>query len=252
MCGSTSGQQQISDSQQQMYQTLNQNYATTFGQDQAITSALTAQFQPILAAGPNQQGFSPGETQALNTGATENIAQNYAQAQKATAQQLAARGGGNTLLPSSVSANILAQGTNAAAAQRASAQNTIQQASYAQGYQNWQQAAGVLSNTAGLINPLGYAGASTGAGTAAANTANQIAQQQNSIWNAAIGALGSVGGAALGNPAGLTSLFSKSTPSTGNLMAPLPQISNYGAIQNLAPPPLAPPGLMGSPSVPSF
>jgi hypothetical protein len=251
MCGSSGQQQQISDSQQQMYQTLNQNYATTFGQDQAITSALTAQFQPILAAGPNQQGFSPGETQTLNTAATENIAQNYAQAQKATAQQLAARGGGNTLLPSSVSANILAQGTNSAAAQRASAQNTIQQASYAQGYKNWNQAASVLSNTAGLINPLGYAGASTGAGTAAATTANQIASQQNSIWNAAIGALGSVGGAALGN---WSNIFPKTpaAPGSPNLMAPLPQISNYGAIQNLAPPTLAPPGLMGSPSVPSF
>jgi hypothetical protein len=199
MCGSNSQQQQISDSQQQMYQTLNQNYATTFGQDQAITSALTAQFQPILAAGPSQTGFSQGELTNLNTAATENVAQNYAAAQKATAQVLAARGGGNDLLPSSTSAQLIAQNTNLAAQQRAAAQNTIQQANYAQGYQNWTQAASVLSNTAQLINPLGYAGQATGAGTAAANTANQIAQQNNSIWNAAIGALGSVGGMATGS-----------------------------------------------------
>ena len=109
MCGSNSQQQQISDAQQQMYQTLNSSYQTAFGQSQAITNALTAQFQPILAAGPGQQGFSAGESQTLNTSAAENIAQNYAAAQKATAQVLAARGGGNTPMPDSTSANLIAQ-----------------------------------------------------------------------------------------------------------------------------------------------
>jgi hypothetical protein len=207
MCGANQQQQQISDAQQQMYQTLNSSYQTAFGQSQAITNALTAQFQPILAAGPGQQGFSAGENQSLNTSAAENIAQNYAAAQKATAQVLAARGGGNTLLPDSTSANLIAQNANLAAQQRSQAQNTITQANYAQGYQNWGQAANVLTSTAGLLNPNAYAGSATGAGTAAANTANQIAQANNSVWNAAIGALGSVGGAALGNPSGIMSMF---------------------------------------------
>jgi hypothetical protein len=248
MCGSNQQQKDISNSQQQMYQTLNQNFQTTFGQDQAITSALTAQFQPILAAGPSQTGFSQGELTNLNTSAGENIAQNYAAAQRATAQVLAARGGGNTLIPSSISANILAQNTNQAAQQRSQAENTIQQANYAQGYSNWQQAAQVLNNTAQLINPLGYAGASTNAGTAAATTANQIASQQNSIWNAAIGALGSVGGTAL---SGGISGFLPRTPSIPQIASSNPIIGNYNALQNL-PAPFMPTGSGMATGVPSF
>lgn len=233
MCGSNSQQQQISDAQQQMYQTLNQNYQTVFGQSQAITNALTAQFQPILAAGPSQQGFNPAEVQSLNTSATENIAQDYAAAQRATAQQLAAMGGGNTTLPSSVTANILAQNTNQAAAQRSSALNQITQANYQQGYNNWTTAANALSSTAGLLSPTSYAGASTSGGTAAANTANQIAQANNSVWNAAIGALGSIGGAAVGNIGGVSSLLSRPTQ---YLQGANPIISNYNSLQNLSAP----------------
>jgi hypothetical protein len=199
MCGSNNQQQQITDQQQQFYQQLTQQYATVFGQNQAITGALTSAFQPILAAGPSQTGFSPSEETALETQNTENTATNYAQAQKATAQILAARGGGNTLLPSSVSSNILAQNTNAAAQQRAQGQNTITQANYAQGYQNWQTAAGVLGSTAGLLNPTSYSGQATGAGSAASTSAYQMAEAANSPWNAAFGALGSIGGAFAGN-----------------------------------------------------
>jgi hypothetical protein len=244
MCGANQQQTQISDAQQQMYQTLNSSYQTAFGQSQTITNALTAQFQPILAAGPGQQGFSAAENQSLNTSASENIAQNYAAAQKATAQVLAARGGGNTLLPDSISANLTAQNANQAAQQRSQAQNTITQANYAQGYQNWANAASVLSNTAGLLNPNAYASSATGAGTAAANTANQIAQQNNSIWNAAIGALGSVGGAALGNVMGRTSTPSLNTgaiswANPANYVNPISTSSAFPGYQNLTLPALA-------------
>jgi hypothetical protein len=237
MCGSTPQQTQISDAQQQMYQTLTSNYNTTFGQQQQITGALTAAFQPILQAGPSQTGMSPGQVNALNTENTENVATNYAQAQKATAQILAAQGGGNTLLPSSTNAQLLAANATAAAQARSQGQLAITNQNYQMGYQNWQNAASVLSNTAGLINPLGYAGQSTGAGSAAATTANQIASQQNSIWNAAIGALGSVGGAAIG-AYGLPKFGggAPSIPSIGNTSDINPAFANYNATQALVPP----------------
>lgn len=197
MCGSTPQQTQISDEQQQFYQTLSQQYSQIFGQSQGITSALTSAFTPILNAGPSQTGFSPSEENALRTQNTENVATDYAQAQKATAQVLAARGGGNTMLPSSVTSNILAQNTNTAAATRAQGENTITQANYQQGYQNWNTAANVLGSTAGLLNPNAYSGQATGAGTAAASTANQIAQDAFAPWGAALGALSSIGGQAV-------------------------------------------------------
>jgi hypothetical protein len=194
MCGSTPQQTQVSDEENQFYQNLTQQYSTIFGQDQAITGALTSAFMPILQAGPSQTGFSPSEENALQTQNTENVATNYAQAQKATAQVLAAQGGGNTLLPSSVNANILATNANQAAAARSAGQNTITQANYAQGYSNWNAAANVLGSTAGLLNPTGFAGATNTAGGAAMTGATDVANASNSPWNAAFGALGNVAG----------------------------------------------------------
>ena len=196
MCGSNQQQTDISDAQQQFYTNLTQQYSTIFGENQAITGALTSAFTPILEAGPSQTGFSPSEENALNTQNTEGVATNYAADQKATADILAARGGGNTLLPSSVDSTLLAQNTNQAAAQRAAGANTITQANYAQGYQNWQNAAGVLGSTANLLNPTAYSGAATTAGGAASTSAYQVAEAANSPWNAAFGALGNVAGLA--------------------------------------------------------
>jgi len=196
MCGATQQQQDITDEQQAFYKQLTDQYATVFGQNQAITGALTSAFTPILQAGPSQTGFSDAQRTSMETQNTENVATDYAQAQKATAGILAARGGGNTLLPSSVDANLLAQNTNAAAAQRAAGQNQIVQADYTQGYQNWNTAANVLGSTAGLLNPTSYSGSATGAGSAASTSANQVAQSAFAPWGAAFGALGAIGGAA--------------------------------------------------------
>jgi hypothetical protein len=199
MCGANDQQKEIGDQQQQMYKTLNDNYQKTFGQTQDILNALNAEFMPIMQQGPMQEGMTPEQKVAINAPQFQSINDNYAQAQRATAQLLAARGGGNTLLPSSVDANLLAQNAMASAKQRANVESNTLNQSYTLGRQNWTAATGVLSNVAQLTNPLGYAGASTSAGGAAATTANQIAQANNSVWNGAIGALGSLGGAALGN-----------------------------------------------------
>ena len=198
MCGSNDQQKDITDEQQAFYKNLTAQYNTVFGQNQAITGALTSAFTPILAAGPSQTGFAPGQENAMQTQNTENVATNYAQAQRATAQILAARGGGNTMLPSSVDANLLAQNANAAAASRASGQNQITQANYAQGYQNWNTAANVLGSTAGLLNPTGYAGVANTSGANASTSAAALAASSFAPWGAAMGALGSVGGAAAG------------------------------------------------------
>ena len=198
MCGPSQQEQQLTDEQQQFYQQLQSEYSTVFGENQQIVGALTSAFTPILQAGPSQTGFSPSEETALQTQNTENVATDYAQAQKATAQVLAARGGGDTFLPSSVNASILAQNANAAAAQRATGQNQITQANYAQGYQNWQAAASALAGVGGMTNPTQFASGVTGAGGQASQSAQAMAAQQFAPWGAALGALGSIGGMAAG------------------------------------------------------
>jgi hypothetical protein len=242
MCGSTDQQQQISQAQQQMYQTLNQNYATAFAQQQNIVNSLTSTFQPILARGPYQTGYSPAQVTGLNTAASENIAQQYAQAQRAAARVLAAQGG-DTMLPSSIQANTMANIATQAAGQRAQALNQNMIQNYNMGYQNWQNAANVLGNVAtNMVNPNQFASSATSAGAQAANTANQIAQQQNSVWNAAIGALGGIGGAALGGFM-TPRLPNISSVNTENPWSVSPIIQNYqssqAAINALANPTIA-------------
>jgi hypothetical protein len=198
MCGSNPQQTQITDAQQQFYTQLTQQYNEVFAQNQAITGALTSAFTPILQAGPSQTGFSQSQDTAMRTQNTENVATDYAQAQRATAQILAAKGGGNTFLPSSTTANILAGNANSAAATRAQGENQITQENYAQGYQNWQAAANVLGSTANLLNPTSYSGAANTGGSSASTSATSLAASSFAPWGAALGALGSVAGAAVG------------------------------------------------------
>ena len=235
MCGGASSDQtQISDEQQAFYKQLTDQYSTIFGQNQAITGALTKAFTPILAAGPNQTGFDPAEENALRTQNTEGVATNYAQAQRATANALAARGGGNDLLPSSVDANLIANNANKAAAARSAGDLGITEANYTQGRQNWMSAAGVLGSTAGLLNPNSYSASATDAGGAAASEANAITAQNNSIWNSAIGALGGLAGSAVGGWAagGFKNPFAKtaSAPTSGPAYLP-----NYQPFQSMYP-----------------
>jgi hypothetical protein len=201
MCGATEDQKDIGSDQKAMYDTLNKNYATAFGEFKELQTALTSVFMPILAAGPSQTGFSPAQETALRTQNAEGVATSYAQGQKATAQALAARGGGDTLLPSSISANILAGNTNAAAATRATNDLAITNANYDRGFQNWNAAADRLSGVSNSWNPNSFGSTSISGGSAASDTATAIANANNSIWNSVIGAAGAVGGAALGNPA---------------------------------------------------
>src|SRR5215469_9163856 len=105
MCGATQQQKDITDEQQQFYKTLTDQYSQIFAKNQGIVDSLTSAFTPILQAGPGQAGMPAAEEQALRTQNTETVATDYAQAQRATAQILAAKGGGNTLLPSSVTSN---------------------------------------------------------------------------------------------------------------------------------------------------
>lgn len=199
MCGPSSQEQSLSNEQSQFYNNLTNEYSTVFGENQQITSALSNAMSPILAAGPSQTGFSPSQLNAMTTQNIQGTATDYANAQKATAQILAGRGGGDTFLPSSVNANLLATNANAAAAEQSTNQLNITNADYARGYQNWQTAASSLAGTASLLNPTNYATTATSAGQQAFGSAQTMANQAFAPWSAAMGSLGSVAGLATGN-----------------------------------------------------
>jgi hypothetical protein len=202
----SSAETALANQQSDFYKTLTADYKTQFANQSAILSSLQTAFDPILKAGINQYGFSPQEDTSMRTSASDSIARNFAGAQTALNENLASRGGGNTFLPSGATAQLQAGLLGSEATTQAETSNAITQKGYDVGRTNFLSAEGALAQTAGLQNPLGYAGAGNQAGSAAFNSAD-IINQQNTAWQGALG--GMIGGAAsafLGNSA-LGSIF---------------------------------------------
>lgn len=190
-CGASDSQKEIEASQSAFYNEMTQEYGTVFGENQAILSALTKSFQPILNAGINQEGFSKPELTNLQGQATTGTGQEYSKAADALAKAQGASGGGTTYIPSGADRQQQLQLATSAAQTESGIQSNILAEDYATGRQNYMEAANVLGGVAGQYNPAGFANAATGAGSAAATTANQISQASNSWMSLVGGALGS-------------------------------------------------------------
>lgn len=200
MCGASSQQKQTYDEQQQFYQQLMKEQDTAFAQDQSVLAQIRSVAAPIFAAGPSQEGFAPQEKAALETQATQGTAATYAKAATAVNENLAAAGGGNLAIPNGAADQIKAQVAESAAQTESAEKLQITGADYQQGYQNWLTAGNQMMGVSGQLNPTAYGSTANQGGSAAASTANQIAEESNSWINAAIGAAGAIGGGALGNP----------------------------------------------------
>jgi hypothetical protein len=195
MCGATSEQKDLQAKQAAFYDTMTQDYKTVFGEHQAILGKLTKAFEPIVDAGPNQRGFSDAERADLHTQSTEGVARNFDKAKRELNSDLAARGG-DDFIPSGSDNQMRGDLAGFAAAQKSGEDLQIEEADYATGHENWKFATGVLGGVASELNPTGFSNSATGAGSAAAETANQIAQASNSIWGSVIGGISGIAGMA--------------------------------------------------------
>lgn len=180
--------------------TLTANFNAAFGAQSAILQAVNAAFKPIIDAGINQYGFNKAEDTALRTQASEGTAQNYSQAAKAVGENLAARGGGNNLLPSGAEESIKANIAGAAAESESGKQLGITSAGYETGRQNFLAATSGDMSVAQMYNPLGYANAAEGAANSQFNMATQLYNQKKaaSPWGTIGGIAGGILGSALG------------------------------------------------------
>ena len=193
MCASDT-QNQIQSQDVQTMQDYDAQQAKQYANQTALYAQVKSVLDPILQAGPNQQGMSQAELNTLNGQAVEGTALNYSSAAKAMGENLAAEGGGNNPLPSGAQAQLQEEVANSAAAQESSEETQIQGANYQQGEQNFANAEqGEMAIAAGE-NPLGYTSAVNSADTAAGNEANAIAQENTSWINAGLGAIGAIGG----------------------------------------------------------
>jgi hypothetical protein len=210
MCGATSGQKDQASATSQAYQTATAQSQQVFGDSSTAFSDLMKAYQPIVAAGPGQQGFSQQELSNLNSSA---ITQTGIEAKNAKAAlgnseaTAAGTGGSGPVGPggATIGANLgLAEN---AGNQTASELSDIQQKDYQQGATNYQNAVTGLAGASSVFNPSsGATSAATGAGDSATTATQNVAAAQQSGWQLAAGALGGIAGAALGNGGALTKL----------------------------------------------
>jgi len=197
--GPSNSQTQIATSQQDFMNTLQQDFGKAFAGQQNIINALTKSMTSTLTAGPSQFGFSAPETTALNTLATTQGAQQYANARQAAAQAAPASGASNAQLPTNAAAPTEAALAQEAAINQSNALLGIQEAGYRQGTQNYNEAVSGLTSAASLEQPSGLASVANTAGEQAYGSATQNQKQLLAAnpWPAIGGLAGSLAGAAL-------------------------------------------------------
>jgi len=192
--GAPSGQTQLAASQSAYYNTLTQEAQTEFATAQTLTNDLTSEFEPIFAAGPNQQGYSPEELANLNAAAVTETGQGIASVEKALGTKTAAEGGGNEFVPQGANRQLEAEVATSGENQTAAEESEILQAGYQQGYNEWTTAAAGLGEAASVMGAgTGAASAANQGGSAANQTYSNVAAENSSWMNLVGGALGAAG-----------------------------------------------------------
>ena len=195
MCGSTAAQNQINQSQINLYNTMSSVYGQEFSQSESIFNELQTSLAPIVAAGPNQQGFSPAELAAMNSQAIGQAGNSYSSQIQAEKEGAAAAGGGNSLVPSGAQDQIRAQIGSNAENQESNALNTITQNNFATGRSNYFNAVGALSGATGVFGSANSAGGAAAAGGSSAMSGANSIQQADGSWMGLVGGiLGNVSG----------------------------------------------------------
>jgi hypothetical protein len=220
MCGATNAQNEQEQATTQAYNTATAQAQQVFGASSTAFSDLMKSYAPTVAAGPSQLGFSQQELSSLNSSAITQTgieAKNEKAALGNSEATAAGTGGSGPVGPggATIGANLgLAEN---AGNQTASELSQIQQQDYTVGRQNYQNAVQGLAGATSVFNAAnGATSAATGAGESATTATQNVASAQQSGWQLAASALGSVAGAALGNGGTLTNLITKGNGTQGS------------------------------------
>jgi hypothetical protein len=201
MKGASADQQKNADAASGISDTMMADYHKQFQNQSAILSALTKTLSPIVSAGPNQFGYTPGQVNSLNSTSIQSTGQQYKNSSQALKEQQAAQGGGTELLPSGANAQVQGQLAASASNQQSDQLLGIQNAGWAQGNTNFNNAVGQEMSAAGMYSPTNYSGQGISSNQSAGSQYSDIqkADQAASPWGAIGGLLGgAVGGWASG------------------------------------------------------
>ncbi len=149
---------------------LQQNYGTMFGKQLDVLKAIGSSLSPILAAGPNQRGFSADELAARNTQAINAAGAANRAAQQAARTYGAGQGGGGTSgLTSGITKQIEAGIGTQVASNLGATQGQIVQQDYETGRRNYEMAVG---GEQALAGQYGGAASSSQGGAISENQAS--------------------------------------------------------------------------------
>jgi hypothetical protein len=197
----------LQQSQASFTNTLQSSFSTAFAANQSILGNLSSTLTKMVA---NPTGYTPAEMAALRTGATDTVASQTADAERADAAYGASHGGAD--LGSGVQAQIEGQTTTAGMEQQSQEQNQITVANAQQQQQNYWNAISGLTQVGNAYNPTGYAGAETNAANSTTSASNAVTAEQEQGWQNAFGVVQGVAGLATA-AAGLPSFGGGGLPS---------------------------------------
>lgn len=196
--GAGPAQEQQQRDQAAFATTLASDYEKQFGTSSAITNSLHATLAPIIQAGPNQYGFSNAQDAVLRTQASAGTSTAFRNAKQSLGDTQASQGGGDEFLPSGVKDQQQQDLAVAAANKESSDQLAITGSGYDTGRKQFDTAVGQDEGLVSLLNPSGYAGATTNASGLASSSAatNKQMDDAGSPWGTIGGILAGAASAA--------------------------------------------------------
>ena len=182
MCGPSSQENSLQSSSGAFSTQLMNNYSQLFSQQQGVLKGLNASLNPIVAAGPSQNGFSGATVNALDTQAINNAGAAAKNAEQAARTFGAGQGGGATSgLTSGITNQIQSSIASQQAGNLATSENQISLADEAQGNANYFKALGAQEGVAQMYNPSGAMEGGIGENADSFKQASQITTENNAM-----------------------------------------------------------------------
>jgi hypothetical protein len=189
-------EKQAQAGQASLFEQMTNQAQQIFGASSKAFNSIFNAYSPIVAAGPNQEGYSVAQMSNLMSNAVTSagIAGRNAMA--------AAKGAFTGSLPSGAAIGAQVGTANAVAQNAAQMQSNIRLQSANLGWEKFSRAADVLGQAPNTFNAATNAGqAATGSGQASAQTAEDITKTQNApgLGMSLIGTIGGVLGGMVGS-----------------------------------------------------
>lgn len=206
-CGPSASEQTIAGAQSSLALSMQSDFQTRFAKQSTLLDNLNASLTPVIAAGPEQQGFSPEELAARNTQAINAAGAANRNAVQSASNSMAGRGqsrgapgvgGGDSGLQSGIESAIRGGIASSSANQLANAQNEITSENYAVGRSNYRTALAGSQALSGEYNPQGFGGMAQSGLSTAFGEEDKINSENQAVGRDILGAVTGIGKAALG------------------------------------------------------